>query len=231
MNRENHPIMASGRSLRFWIFFLALILPAQAHANGMTLIPGGTFQMGSMEGGPDEQPVHTVHVDPFYIDHYLVTNADYARFLNVFGNRVEEGKKWLDNVGPLSSWLCKIQKKDGRFVPKPGYEDHPVIKVSWYGARAYARWVGKRLLTEAEWERAAGAGWRVRNMPAGTRSALPRRILTVSIQRPRSVLTPPMDLDCTTWWPVSGSGVMTGTIQNTMPNPPRGIRKGQKAVH
>jgi len=112
-----------------------------------------------MEGEPDERPAHKVDVDAFCIDRYLVTNADYARFLNVFGNRVEGGKKWLDNVGPLSSWLCKIQKKDDRFVPKPGYENHPVIKVSWYGARAYARWLGKRLPTEAEREKAARGGF------------------------------------------------------------------------
>jgi formylglycine-generating enzyme required for sulfatase activity len=139
----------------FVFLFLILILPAQAHADEMALIPGGPFQMGSMEGEPDERPAHEVHVDTFYIDRYLVTNADYARFLNIFGNRVEAGKKWLDNFGPLSSFLCKIQKKGDRFIPKPGYENHPVIKVSWYGARAYARWLGKRLPTEAEWEKAA----------------------------------------------------------------------------
>ncbi len=143
---------------RFWLFSLALILPAQVHADDMALIPGGSFQMGSLEGEPDERPVHKVDVDAFAMDRYPVTNADYARFLNIFGNRVEGGKKWLDNAGPLSSRLCKIQKKGDRFVPKPGYENHPVIKVSWLGARAYARWLGKRLPTEAEWEKAARGG-------------------------------------------------------------------------
>jgi len=148
------------RLSRFWLFFLFFILPAAAYANEMAVIPGGPFQMGmgSLEGEPDEQPAHEVYVDAFFIDRYLVTNADYARFLNVFGNRVEGGEKWLDNVGPLASWLCKIQKKDERFTPKPGYENHPVIKVSWYGASAYARWLGKRLPTETEWEKAARGG-------------------------------------------------------------------------
>jgi formylglycine-generating enzyme required for sulfatase activity len=143
----------------FWLLFLVIMLTVQAHADEVVLIPAGPFQMGSRDGEPNEHPVHTVYLDPFYMDRYPVTNADYARFLNLFGNREEGGEKWLDiDHHPLSWWLCKIQKKDGRFVPKRGYENHPVVKVSWYGARAYARWVGKRLPTEAEWEKAARGG-------------------------------------------------------------------------
>jgi formylglycine-generating enzyme required for sulfatase activity len=139
--------------LAFFVFHFPL--PAQSGSGDMALIPSGWFLMGSEDGGVDERPIHRVRVDSFYMNRDLVTNADYARFLNAFGNRVEEGKKWLDLDGPLSSWLCKIRKRDGRFEPKPGYENHPVVKVSWYGAAAYARWLGKRLPTEAEWERAA----------------------------------------------------------------------------
>lgn len=142
----------------FALFLFATFLLAQAEArdgHDMVLIPAGPFQMGSADGEEDERPVHTVYLDAFYMDRYLVTNADYARFLNIFGNRKEGGKKWLDNAGPFSSWLCKIRKKKGQFIPKRGYESHPVVKVSWYGAKAYAQWQGKRLPTEAEWEKAA----------------------------------------------------------------------------
>ena len=144
-----------------FIHLLLLIIPLtmSVQAGDMALIPSGAFLMGSLDGEADERPAHRVHVDAFYIDRHPVTNADYARFLNMFGNRIEEGKRWLDIDGPLSSWLCKIRKKEGRYVPKSGYENHPVIKVSWYGATAYARWVGKRLPTEAEWERAARGIW------------------------------------------------------------------------
>jgi len=183
-----------------------------------------------MEGEPDERPAHKVDVDAFCIDRYLVTNADYARFLNVFGNRVEGGKKWLDNVGPLSSWLCKIQKKDDRFVPKPGYENHPVIKVSWYGARAYARWLGKRLPTEAEWEKAVRGGFEGKKYVYGdTLSPFQANVGGFHATTPVGSY-PPMGLDCTTWWPVSGSGVMTGTIRIIMPDHLPGIRKDQRAV-
>ena len=141
----------------FWLsLWLTLVLfGGQAHAEDQVLIPGGAFQMGSLDGEPDERPVHPVHLDSFYLDRYPVTNADYARFLNLFGNQKESGEKWLDNEGPVASFLCKIQKKKDVYIPKRGHENHPVIKVSWYGARAYARWLGKRLPTEAEWERAA----------------------------------------------------------------------------
>jgi formylglycine-generating enzyme required for sulfatase activity len=142
----------------FGLIFLFFLLPVGVHSHDLAIIPGGPFQMGSVDGESDERPVHKVYVDVFGIDRFLVTNADYVRFLNVFGNRDEGGGKWLDNEGPLSSWLCKIQKKGERFVPKAGYENHPVVKVSWYGARAYARWLGKRLPTEAEWEKAARGG-------------------------------------------------------------------------
>jgi formylglycine-generating enzyme required for sulfatase activity len=147
------------RSRWFWLFFLAMMLGVPAHADEMAGIPGGPFQMGSMDGEPNERPVHTVLLNTFLMDRYLVTNTDFARFLNLFGNQEEGGEKWLDiDHHPLSWWLCKIQKKDGRFVPKRGYENYPVVKVTWYGARAYARWVGKRLPTEAEWEKAARGG-------------------------------------------------------------------------
>ena len=75
------------------------------------------------------------------------------------------------------------------------------------------------------------AGLRVKNISMGTPSALLRLMLAVSMRLPQSVLTPRMGLDCTTWWPVSGSGVMTGTIRIIMPDHPPGIRKDQRAVH
>lgn len=121
----------------------------------MVLIPAGPFQMGSEQGEADERPMHTVELDAYYMDRYPVTNAQYAAFLNVFGNQFEGGERWLDTDSFFAWWLCRIKYRGGRFIPQKGYENHPVTKVSWYGARAYARWVGKRLPTEAEWEKAA----------------------------------------------------------------------------
>jgi len=116
----------------------------------MVYVPGGTFQMGSVERD-DEQPVHSITLDSFWIDKYEVTNAQFSAFLNEQGNRTEGGVAWLD----LTDEDCQIEQVSGEYRPKSEYDSHPVIEVSWYGAVAYCEWAGARLPTEAEWEYAA----------------------------------------------------------------------------
>ena len=118
---------------------------------GMVLIPAGEFRMGSNSGSSDEKPVHSVYVDAFYMDKYEVTNAQYAEFLNAKGKHAEGGRMWY-NIGSDRS---RIEFVSGEYRVKAGYANHPVTMVSWYGAMAYAEWKGKRLPTEAEWEKAA----------------------------------------------------------------------------
>ncbi|MFH1006885.1 MAG: SUMF1/EgtB/PvdO family nonheme iron enzyme [Candidatus Latescibacterota bacterium] len=131
----------------------------------MALIPAGSFQMGDAfnEGYSDERPVHTVYVDAFYMDVCEVTNAQYCVFLNELGNQTEGGVPWLH----IGSSYYLITLSGGQFVPESGYEDHPVIEVTWFGASAYAEWAGKRLPTEAEWEKAARGGLEGKRYPWG----------------------------------------------------------------
>lgn len=118
-------------------------------------VPAGEFEMGSshLEGA---QPRHRVALDAFWLDRTEVTNAMFSAFLNERGNQVEEGVSWLEpGAGHRGIVYGHIQEDGGVFLPEPGYEDHPAIEVSWYGAAAYCAWAGGRLPTEAEWAYAA----------------------------------------------------------------------------
>lgn len=131
----------------------------------MVFVKGGHFTMGctfeqSKFCKADEKPSHKVNLNDFFIKRYEVTNKEYCEFLNERGNEVEEGESWLD----ISSSSCLIYKKDFHFFPKDGKENHPVVEVTWFGARAYCKWLSQkigrehRLPTEAEWEFAARGG-------------------------------------------------------------------------
>jgi len=136
--------------------------------DNMVLVQGGTFKMGSRNGGIDEKPVHSVTVSSFYISKYEVTNEEFCKFLNAYGSdKVKSGSysgQTMIYDKKSGSYPWGVYKSGSSWYPISGYAKHPVIYVTWYGANEYCKWLSQttgktyRLPTEAEWEYAARGG-------------------------------------------------------------------------
>ena len=129
----------------------------------MARIPAGKFEMGYEDVGAlkSTQPEHPVYVNALHINKYAVTNAQYREF--VLANPEWQKENIVDRFHDgnyLKDWSDENSHPDGK-------ENHPVTYVSWYAAMAYAQWAGKRLPTEAEWEKAARGGLEGQLFPWG----------------------------------------------------------------
>lgn len=163
----------------------------------MVRIEGGTYPIGSPEGRESAQPEHSVTLRPFLIDAYEVTNQEFAAFLNTLDIQAKrdvpagelspddvEGRDadrvWGGASGDERTYIemddtdARIGIRNGKFVPEPGFSDHPAPESTWAGGRVYCAWRGARLPSEAEWE-AAARGKEGRTYPWGEAPPTPER--------------------------------------------------------
>ncbi len=163
----------------------------------MVFIPGGTFLMGSQNFYPEERPMRRVTVDGFYIDKYELTNDDYRKFVDetgyvtvaerplnaedypgadpallVPGALVFQKSKGPVNLKDYHNWWAWVPGANWKHPKGPntdltGLEQHPVVHVAYEDAEAYAKWAGKELPTEAEWEYASRGGLDGKNFTWG----------------------------------------------------------------
>jgi formylglycine-generating enzyme required for sulfatase activity len=127
----------------------------------MVWIPAGSFKMGDIQGGgdDDEQPVHRVSVEKFAMGRYEMTVGEFRQFVNATGYKTDAEKG-----GKCYTWVGNSSGKNWRHLGFTQNDNHPVVCVSWNDVHAYARWLSEqtgqnyRLPTEAEWEYAARAG-------------------------------------------------------------------------
>lgn len=117
----------------------------------MVLVPAGPFVMGTEGRARNERPAHTVTLDEYYIDQFEVSFAKFAEFLNAMGNQFEGNAHWVEVNDPD----LRIHLVDGVWKVDPGFENYPMVEMTWFGARAFCAWRGGRLPSEAEWEKAA----------------------------------------------------------------------------
>ena len=233
----------------------------------MVLVPAGEFVMGSTRDEvasllrrhpqangailQDERPKHRVVLDAFYIDKYEVTNARFQQFVQATGYRTQAEREgggkirtgaqtWADV--PDAIWRAP----HGNGSSIAGLEAHPVVQVSWHDATAYCTWAGKRLPTEAEWEKAArGPDGRLypwgnafngtkanfcdRNCPFAWQDAAVddgyRSTAPVGSYRPARAPMEP-----TIWQGTCGSGWLTGMRRSTISTVQRATHQGRPQV-
>ena len=181
----------------------------------MKHITSGEFQMGNQNENANDReiPVHSVFVDEFYMDKYPVTNAQYTRFIdaNPVWSKPASSLVWhRKNKRKITGRMNRqdyLKNWSGNTFPQ-GMEEHPVTYINWYAAMAYAKWIGKRLPTEAEWEKAARGGITGQKYPWGnTLNADSANCNNTMVKPPLLENILRITTVCMIWLEMSGNGV------------------------
>jgi formylglycine-generating enzyme required for sulfatase activity len=143
---------------RYWSQVVAQVWVSDgpALAGEMVPVPAGNFTMGQAGITSCELPVHVVYLDAFYMDKFEVTNAEFKQFMDA-GGYDTQGLWSVEGWAAKQSngWTQPAYWGNDAYHSGPAWPGFPVIGVSWFEAEAYANFAGKRLPTEAEWEKAA----------------------------------------------------------------------------
>ncbi len=182
----------------------------------MALVPAGPFEMGSNDGDDDEQPVHVVNLDAFYIDIYEVTNSQYAVCADL-----SICDSTTDTTAFESSYSRRI------YFGNDEYADFPVIYASWYEAQQYCEWRGRACPQKPSGRRLPGAAWKEKPSRGETNllyvSPAPRTAPSSMMTRPATILirgklaaTAQMGTAYTIWQAMCGNGSVISTMKIIM---------------
>ena len=203
----------------FLVLAIIAVSPLRVQPQGVPFtelvpVPAGPFTMGSASGPADERPSHNVDLSAFSIERTPVTNRQFAEFLKAKGPGAKNEFYDPDDGD------ARIHLMGGQWTADPGAEQLPVVEPTWYGAREYCRWAGRRLPTEAEWEKAA-RGTDGRRFPWGNAQPDQTRAHYSAGWRESSpsahVRPAPARMVCSTWRGTRGNGPSAYKPIPTMP--------------
>lgn len=136
--------------MKKYLSIILLLFSYILKSQDFVFIKGNVFTMGN--SSQEDNKKHKVKIDDFYISSTEVTNEQYVAFLNDVGNNFDNEIIWFEYSWKWRQLRCPIIFDGQKYKVINGFEQYPIVNITWYGAKAYCEYVGGRLPTEAEWE-------------------------------------------------------------------------------